>query len=595
MEPLLSYLRQYQPRLIQAAKVLLVLMFCVPLLVGNSYFFPFIVPKYLLFRTLVELLALVYLLLLVADPHLYRPRLTLATWGLLAYVGSAVLSGLVGSDWHASFFGTFERMEGIFTTLHYAALFLVLPCLFSRRDWVPLLRWSVAIGTGVALYGLAQRFGVGWTVEAGRDRISSTIGNPAYVAAYLLFQMGFAAFLAAADWSLKRRWVWLAALAIQLVAFTLTLTRGAMLGLVASLPVAAFAWLWLTRPMGHRPAVRRWVMGLAAVAVLVPALLVTFQKSDLVRGTPLLQRFADISFSASTAKTRFYTWGSAWQGIKEKPILGWGPELFAIPFNKFINPLHYTGPNSETWFDHAHNIVLDVLVSQGAIGLLGWLAFVVGLLAAAWRLARSHQHRTLGLASLTILVAYLVQNMFLFDVLVVWMMLAVLGAMLLSRDEMPFDFRQPSSRTRWALLAGLVAYVAVLAAAAVPLNWRTNYLSRAIIVAKSNDSQPEGVAAQIDFFEHNIFGKPIGTGDAEAARQLAGSMLYHAQVGHLGKDAALREHVLKFTVDTLAATWHRHPNDLQTGLAYAKLRAVQGEATKDTKGYAEQLMDIVKE
>lgn len=584
-------LRRHEVAIRATSRWLVYAMLAVPLLVGNGYFFPFIVPKYIAFRVLVELLVLGYLLLLAANPDRYRPRMTWATWAVIAYGLSAIVSGALGVNFHYSFWGTFERMESIFTTLHYVVLFLVLPAIFDRQTMLRALRVSVAFGVLLSLYGLAQKAGASWTVETGRDRISATVGNPAYVGAYLLFQMGFAAYLALHEWATKRRWLWLAALAVLLPTFVLTLTRGAMLGFLAALPLAAVLWLWLSRHDQGVARVRRWVAALLAVAVVVPVALVLARNTSFVRSTPILQRFTDISPTAGTAITRFYTWNSAWQGIQERPILGWGPEQFPVPFNKYINPLHYKGPNSETWFDHAHNIILDIGVTQGAVGVLVWLAFIGGLLAMAWRLARTPGQRSLGLVATCLLVAYVIQNMFLFDVLVVWMLLALLGCLLLVNQppKPPVDAaaNQPSvlGVLPWIYVAGLLLWL-------LPVNVRTAGVSKAVIVGKEMD----GAADQLmtfDWYQDKVFSRPLGTGSQEAPRQASASFLDRIQTSRF-KDAEQRNKALAIVQPPLEAAWHAYPYDLQTPIALAKLVALNGEASGDSKGL-EQAIAIVQE
>lgn len=596
---ILQTIRRYEGALHVASRWLTYALLCIPLIVGNGYFFPFIVPKYVAFRVLVELLFLAWLLLLAANPSRYRVRMTLAAWGVLAYVASAVISAAVGVDWHTSFFGTFERMEGVFTTLHYAMLFIALPALFRREDWVKILRWAVGVSVLLSLYGLAQRAGATWTVEAGRDRISSRIGNPAYVGAYLLFQMGFAAYLLVRDWATKLRWLWLPALAILLVTFVLTLTRGAMLGLFAALPVVALAWLWFSRKPTEgaaQPSKKlRWIVGgAAALAVALPLLLVAFKNSAVVQSSSMLRRFADISASTRTAQTRFFTWNSAWQGIQERPILGWGPEQFPVPFNQHFNPGHYQGPNSETWFDHAHNIVLDILTTQGAVGLLAWLTFVAGLLALAWRACRTPATRALGLAGVGILVAYLLQNLFLFDVLVVWMVLAVLGGVLASFQPTP----APAGATaevrpelKWVMPVAAV-YVLVLVFYALPINYQANHISRTIIVSKYYDREAAAIPDQLQLFRDVVYASPLGTGSQEVPRQLAASVLTHVQAGHFEGQDQLREEALAYAEDRLREAHQAYPYDLQTALQYAKAVAIRGELAKDPGAYQSALTII---
>ena len=54
--------------------------------------------------------------------------------------------------------------------------------------------------------------------------------------------------------------------------------------------------------------------------------------------------------------------------LKEKPILGWGPENFAIGFDKYYDSaLPYLTKNPNEWWDRAHNIFLDLSVCNGLL------------------------------------------------------------------------------------------------------------------------------------------------------------------------------------------------------------------------------------
>jgi O-antigen ligase len=155
------------------------------------------------------------------------------------------------------------------------------------------------------------------------------------------------------------------------------------------------------------------------------------------RDTPTVQaipgsRFLTISVTEQSFQTRFWTWNSAWEGFKERPILGWGPENFSAVFDRHFDIRHYTpGKSSETWFDRAHSVIFDYLTETGILGLLAYIAmFVVFYLqffrATSKKLLTNEKTGfhispvSLGLFG-TILIGYLVQGLVLFDVLPIYM------------------------------------------------------------------------------------------------------------------------------------------------------------------------------
>ncbi len=142
-----------------------------------------------------------------------------------------------------------------------------------------------------------------------------------------------------------------------------------------------------------------------------------------VRNNPALQKYpgstiASDQFSDTTAQTRFWVWGEAWQGFLERPVLGWGPENFTPVFDKFFNPNFYMpGQNNETWFDRAHSVYFDYLTETGMLGLLSYLAIFFVFYWEFFKNPHKHADSQLQKGLIVALpVAYLVQGIAIFDV-----------------------------------------------------------------------------------------------------------------------------------------------------------------------------------
>ena len=149
--------------------------------------------------------------------------------------------------------------------------------------------------------------------------------------------------------------------------FVLSETRGGFIGLGAA--VFAF-FIFLAFKL---PATRKWALPLLVAFIVISSILVYYRHSAFMQRFPGGRVF-DIAFSGATVQTRLWTWGSAWQGFLERPLLGWGPENFTLVFDKYFNPHHYVpGQSSETWFDRAHNVFFDYLSETGFLGLLAYL------------------------------------------------------------------------------------------------------------------------------------------------------------------------------------------------------------------------------
>jgi hypothetical protein len=111
----------------------------------------------------------------------------------LVYTLATIHSVLPG----ISFWGSYDRMQGLYTWLNYIAFFFVLA--YSIRSWAQVERVISAIvfaSVPVAVYGIMQH--LHWDpVQWGAPtdvRVASTLGNAIFIGAYLLMTMPFAAY-----------------------------------------------------------------------------------------------------------------------------------------------------------------------------------------------------------------------------------------------------------------------------------------------------------------------------------------------------------------------------------------------------------------
>src|SRR3989338_3229297 len=136
----------------------------------------------------------------------------------------------------------------------------------------------------------------------------------------------------------------------------------------------------------------RWLKtaALAVGALLVVSAVVVWLQRDTgwVRGNATLTRLVTISFDDITTQSRLLTWESSMKGWKDRPLLGYGYENYNVAFNKYFNPLIYRDAGSQIGFDRAHNVVFDVLVTSGILGMIAYMGLYGLVVAPAWRAAR---------------------------------------------------------------------------------------------------------------------------------------------------------------------------------------------------------------
>ena len=107
----------------------------------------------------------------------------------LILVGVHLLTTLTSIVPRVSLWGSYQRLQGSYTTLSYAVIFfLTLLTLKSRRQLDRLVTAMVIVSLPVALYGIVQHFKLDplpWVGDV-TYRVASSMGNSIFVAAYLI-------------------------------------------------------------------------------------------------------------------------------------------------------------------------------------------------------------------------------------------------------------------------------------------------------------------------------------------------------------------------------------------------------------------------
>ncbi len=456
-----------------------------PLVIFSQYISPFHFGKVVLFRSAIEIMAVLYLLLIWREPS-YRPRGNMLLWSLLGFTAAFSLTTFTSIDVYQSFWGTLERMGGLWTFWHYVVFYLIITSVLRKReDWDRFLRFTVAVGVLSAFYGFAQRTNISWIIgSGGRSRIFGTIGNPALFAGYQLFNVFIALILALSEKRKNWRNALLIGAGLMTLALFMTAVRGSILGI--SIGLLAFAFFAFRQTHSRRIfKVLMFLVGLAVVFVLFS---VAFRSSSLVKNSPYLTRVTDFSLSNRTVETRVWAWQAGLKGWSESPkkiVLGWGPETFNLPFSEHFNPKFYRGSSSETLFDRAHNMFVEILVTTGVIGLIAYLAIFIAIFISLFRvLKHKPEHRLAASGLIALTIAYIIHNAFIFDTSANFILLfTTLGFINhLSADPITDGERKKVSNN------ALVTVGAILMVLALVLVYRTNVLQ-----SKQNYATTRGI------------------------------------------------------------------------------------------------------
>jgi tetratricopeptide (TPR) repeat protein/O-antigen ligase len=402
-----------------------------PVIANNDFYAPYIFFKSILFRGIVQAMVFLYTALAVVSPS-YRPKFNRIHFGLIAYMAVMVLCSLPGVSVNAwdSWWGDFSRMGGMVSQLHLFAYFLVLSqqsrlqgtagnatffASYMLLNLLLVLFYMARKDRGELYPDLAKAWLfllvsldvllIIWDAFTGSSIISAGLSMlPVVIFAFILHAASLAWFAAR-----RKTWAGFSFLSILCLYFLFLInesqSRAVIAGLAASLLFVALLYAW-------RGARRRMKLAAALTILLLgllPFAIWQNRHAGWISNNPLLHRLTTTSFT----EHRFTAWQAALKGILDHPVLGWGLENYNNAFDLHAPARLFLG-DFENWDDRAHNALLDVGTTTGAIGLLVYLCFygiVFRFLMQSWSKTRSSN----ALLISGLLLGYLVQDLFTFD------------------------------------------------------------------------------------------------------------------------------------------------------------------------------------
>lgn len=380
----------------------------VPLVIAKSLFFPFITGKAFAFRLIVEIITLAFVVLAIRDRE-FRPKYSKILGALAVFMIAMGLSTIFAENSFKAFWSNFERMEGYISLLHFAAYFVVLGTVFKTQQmWNKLIATSLGASAIMCIYSFLQIAGK-ITINQGGVRVDGTLGNAAYLGIYTVFHIFFAALL-----FMRYRGTWQRMLLgvvglMNLIVLYFTATRGSILGLIGG---AFISFIYLTLRSEKGDKIRKVAFGGAIALILLVGLFVSIKNTTFVKQSPVLSRFATLSFAEAKTQGRYFIWPMALRGALDRPVFGWGQEGFNYVFNKYYDARMW---NQEPWFDRTHNVILDWLVAGGFVGLLAYISIFVALIITLRRADDSFLTKGDKAVVLGMLAAYVFHNLFVFD------------------------------------------------------------------------------------------------------------------------------------------------------------------------------------
>ena len=389
-----------------------------PLIYQKKLLFPFDSEKGLFFRLILEIMLGLWLILILKEPT-FRPKKTPINLALGFLCIVLIIVDLLGVDTYLSIFSNFERMAGLIQYLSlFAYCFIISSIVNTPKRWLIFGICLSFVAFIVSVKGLIQSYNQEEMILNG-GRVVATVGNANQLASYLILGF-FVVGLLISEWILPLRKskkllanLFLLIALIFLIFYSICLLKTSTRGTLVGLILGGGLMLFLTF---FKSSQRKFKVVISIIFTLIfigISSLFYFRKSQFVQSNSSLNRITRITDDngTNTFKSRLDNYQVAFDGIKDKPFLGWGQETFHYTYAQYFNPKLYA---DATWYDRTHNIILEWLIIGGILGLLAYLSLWGAVLYQLWR-KESQLNTSIKIIISGFLGSYFISNLSLFD------------------------------------------------------------------------------------------------------------------------------------------------------------------------------------
>lgn len=327
------------------------------------------------------------------------------------FVLSQIVSALFSMDPHVSWFGYYSRFNGgVLSIISYAILFFAFVTNIKKEQLRKLIYVTLGSAAIVAIYGVAEHFGIDkslW-VQDVQNRVFSTLGQPNWLAAYLLplIPMTMALTITAHHGKRTMRTIIVYTI-LNVLYFTVLLFTRSRSGLLALACIDILFWIWIffrSRIPGSATVERQknWLIPFVVIHVIFFLIVTVYGthietidrfvtytgiKNQIVKPKQTNPQPAAEQPTGPVLETggtdsgviRTYVWLAAiraWRSSPKTMIIGTGTETFAFAFYQYKPIAHNLTSEWDFLYNKAHNEYLNYLTTTGIFGLGSYLVFL---------------------------------------------------------------------------------------------------------------------------------------------------------------------------------------------------------------------------
>ncbi len=434
-----------------------------------QYYPLYSLDKAAIFQITVEIIVIFVLVRIILTKEFYIIGKKKYLFPVLLFFLVLALTAIFSINPNQSFWGSYMRQQGLFAYLHYFLFLFIL--LFHLQDKKRINRIIIAILASsfvIAFYAILQWLGlefVSWQRSYLFGRVVSTMGQPVFLANYLLLAIFLAVYKVITGGKFLHKFLYALILIFQVLGLIFTYTRGAWMGLVFGVFFGVFLYFYAIKKKPFKTI----VVFLIITAIMFSLFLYANTFSTNTPGNFFLKRVKNITdIKSGSIAMRFNTWSAAEAAIAKSPIIGYGLENQQTVFTPYYEPSWSVYEKINTVSDRAHNIILDLALEGGIFLLLSYAIFlsVIFLSAASYLSERFNGKNDWLLFSLiTGAAAYQFSLLFSFSVIetniIFWAYIGVIIILLSDFKEIKIlDFRKAKK-----IYFILFIYFAILSAA----------------------------------------------------------------------------------------------------------------------------------
>jgi putative inorganic carbon (HCO3(-)) transporter len=426
-------------------------------------------------------------------------RKTALDFPVIGFLLASILATIITKNRTVSIFGVYEDFEGIITIINYVLFFYLATNFIKTKEDVFKYVYVILGATFIiSLYGMAQNLGwdfVRWNPETySPERFFSTLGNPNFLAAYLVETIPIIFILFFITDKTPGKLFVLIVLILSIVILFLTKSRAGFLSfLVTVLFILIYTFLDARKKENELFSKNKiWFMffGLTIILTLfLPIVREAFQT--------LWERSRSLfSFKGIILTPRIYIWKSALMMFKDNPILGTGLDTFQVIFPYYRFPIYWQLEWNGTP-EKTHNVFLQVLSTEGIIGFGFYFLLFITFLKKSFNLIfgeKDIKRRYVIFGFFMAVIAFYVQGLFNYTVVaygsLFWFSLSIVCSQeTTNKKYRTFDINRNFVERNKIMLYGAILIGFVVLQVLFTRNWTGDLYFKIGNIAVSTDKE----------------------------------------------------------------------------------------------------------